>query len=107
LHQIQTLQLVLLLESLDRLLHGMSLRIYTVRPNLAEGGEAVHAERWVKATAEDDKVECIRFYKQDFDIGNIQTSERKIYGAGPGEQVYLLLIKYAKPSESISDLFQR
>jgi hypothetical protein len=81
--------------------------VITVRFDLAEAGEAVCAENWVKATAEDDKVERIRLYKQDSAIGNIQTSERKIYGAGPGEQVYLLLIEYAKPPESVSDLFER
>ena len=81
--------------------------VITVRFDLAEVSQEVYAERWAKATAEDDNVERVRLYKQDSAIGNIQTNERKIYGAGPGEQVYLLLIEYAKPPESVRDLFKR
>ena len=82
--------------------------VISVRFDLVEGGQVTYAERWIKATAEDDdKVERIRLYKQDSAIGNIQTSERKIYGAGPGEQAYLLLIEYAKPPGSVSDLLHR
>jgi hypothetical protein len=81
--------------------------VISVRFNLDEAAEAVYTERWVKETAADDEVDRVRLYKQDSAIGNIQTSERKIYGAGPGEQLYLLLIESAKPPGNVSNLFKR
>jgi hypothetical protein len=36
-----------------------------------------------------------RLYEIDRDISGIQTSERKIYGGGPGEQRWLLLVECA------------
>ncbi|KIX99416.1 uncharacterized protein Z520_04992 [Fonsecaea multimorphosa CBS 102226] len=80
--------------------------VISVRFNLPEGREAVYVARWVKETAQHDRVDRVRLYKQDSAIGNIQTSERKIYGAGPGEQLYLLLIECSKPPGSLGELFQ-
>ncbi|OQU97000.1 hypothetical protein CLAIMM_03005 [Cladophialophora immunda] len=80
--------------------------VISVRFNLPEGGEAAYVDGWVKETAKDDRVDRVRLYKQDSTIGNIQTSERKIYGAGPGEQLYFLLIECTKPPGSLSELFQ-
>jgi len=48
--------------------------------------ESVAAERGAART---------RLYEVDTAISSIQTSERKIYGGGPGEQRYLLLIECA------------
>ena len=83
--------------------------IVPVRFDLPDSkAEAVYAARWMKAACEDDGVERIRLYRQDSAIGNITTSERKIYNAGPGEQAYLLLIEYLKPPpECVGDLFKR
>ncbi len=38
-----------------------------------------------------------RLYEVDEDISNIMTSERNIYGGGPGQQQYLAMVECARP----------
>jgi len=76
--------------------------IITLRFDLPAGGEDEYAERWVQAACEAESVERVRFYRADAAVGNMATSERKIYGGGPGKQAYFLLIEQSAPPKSDS-----
>jgi len=52
-------------------------------------------ETLVERVAREQGVVRTRLYEIDGDISGIQTSERKIYGGGPGGQRYLLLVECA------------
>ena len=64
--------------------------IHTLRFNMAEGADAA---TWLAALADRDDVYRARLYAVDEEISNIMTSERQIYGGGPGQQKYLALIE--------------
>lgn len=63
--------------------------------------------RWAAQWAGRDGIQRVRLYEVDEKISQIMTSERKIYGGGPGAQRYLLLIEQALPdaAEAAGDLF--
>ncbi len=67
--------------------------ITSLRLDLPAGGEAEYAERWVGAASGAEGVRRVLFYRADSAVSNMATSERKIYGGGPGEQAYLILIE--------------
>lgn len=54
-------------------------------------------ERWFSGLRAAPDVTRLRLYSVDEDISNIMTSERSVYGGGPGEQQYLLLVETATP----------
>lgn len=45
-----------------------------------------------------------RLYEVDEDISNIMTSERNIYGGGPGQQQYLAMVECARPLDVLQPL---
>ncbi|MEP3334374.1 hypothetical protein [Sedimentitalea sp.] len=61
---------------------------------------------WAARCAERESVSRVRLYEVDEEISRIITSERKIYGGGPGAQQYLLLVEHTLPehTESVKDL---
>lgn len=71
--------------------------IISLRLDLPAGGETEYAERWVGAACEAESVQRVMFYRADSAVSNMATSERKIYGGGPGKQAYLLLIEQSAP----------
>ena len=81
--------------------------VTSLRFDLPEGGEAEYAERWVRAACEAESVERVRLYRADSAVGNITTSERKIYGGGPGKQAYLILIEQFLPPDRVGDPIKR
>lgn len=60
------------------------------------------AGKWLRAACEAENVRRIRLYCVDAAVGNITTSERKIYSGGPGKQAYLLMIEHSAPPPSPS-----
>ena len=75
--------------------------------DLPEGGEGTYAERWVGAACGAESVLRVRFYRADNAVGNMATSERKIYGGGPWRQAYLLLIELSAPPDCVGDAVRR
>jgi len=48
-----------------------------------------------------DDIHRSRLYAVDEDISNIMTSERQIYGGGPGQQQFLAMIECARPLDGL------
>jgi hypothetical protein len=63
--------------------------VYALRFNADEDGLAEVAA----SLAGDQQIGRVSLYQVDEAISGIQTSERKIYGGGPGEQRWLLLVE--------------
>lgn len=61
--------------------------------------EKAYREVWVKAASEAEGVLRVLLYRADSAVGNMKTSEREIYGGGPGKQVYLVLIEQSASPE--------
>lgn len=72
-----------------------------LRFNLGAGMDA--AADWLTAIAGADGVDRAQLWAVDEEVSGIQTSERKIYGGGPGEQQYLLLIESALPHPAAAE----
>ena len=51
------------------------------------------AAQWLPTAASGDGVHRVRLYAVDEEISGIMTSERQIYGGGPGQQKYLAMIE--------------
>lgn len=85
--------------------HGPFAAPYVVslRFDLPDGSEEQYVSRWIKAVAATKNVERVRLYRADAAVGSIVTSERKIYGGGPGKQVYLALIEQTLPPSEGQD----
>lgn len=78
--------------------------VTSLRFDLPEGGEKEYAEVWVRAACEGESIQRVQLYRADSAVGNMATSERKIYGGGPGKQVYLVLIEQsALPNRDVGD----
>ena len=45
----------------------------------------------------------VRLWRADAAVSNLATSERKIYGGGPGKQAYLAMVEMALPLDGIAD----
>lgn len=52
---------------------------------------------WLEAMTKAPSVGRVQLWAVDEEVSGIQTSERKIYGGGPGEQKYLLLVEAEAP----------
>jgi hypothetical protein len=74
---------------------------HTLRFNMAEGSDI---STWLTALADRDDVHRARLYAVDEGISNIMTSERQIYGGGPGQQKYLVLIEATLQRRSLDGL---
>ena len=59
--------------------------------------------KWVSAIADRHGILRAQLWEVDEQVSGIQTSERKIYGGGPGEQQYLLLVEAETPGGCGSD----
>lgn len=55
------------------------------------------ADAWVSSIASQRNVTRVQLWEVDEHVSGIQTSERKIYGGGPGEQQFLLVIETDLP----------
>lgn len=65
-------------------------------------GEAEVAP-WLQAMAGAQGIGRVQLWAVDEAVSGIQTSERKIYGGGPGDQKYLLLVEAEAPHPAASD----
>ncbi|MGF1622424.1 MAG: hypothetical protein ACFCUR_17670 [Rhodomicrobiaceae bacterium] len=77
--------------------------IASLRFNVDESIEAASAER-LRAISEMDGVARARLYRVEEAVSGIMTSERKIYGGGPGAQRYLALVECAASPDDMQDL---
>jgi hypothetical protein len=75
----------------------------TLRFDLPDGNEAEYMTTWTQAVGSCEGVLRARFWCADAAVGNITTSERKIYGGGPGKQAYLVMIEQTLPPDQIPD----
>lgn len=75
--------------------------LMTLRFDLPEATGAAErawlAESWLPAIARLRCVHRARLYQVDRDISGIMTSERSIYGGGPGQEQFLLFVECAAP----------
>lgn len=70
--------------------------IASIRFNLAADEESIvaaYGESVLPALAAEAAIARARLFRIDEEISGMVTSERKIYGGGPGEQRYLLLLE--------------
>lgn len=74
-----------------------------MRFDLPDGDEAIYAEAWLGGIAGSQGVSRARLWRADSAVGNIATSERKIYGGGPGKQAYLVLVESELPHDKLPD----
>jgi hypothetical protein len=77
--------------------------ITTLRFDLPAGGETDYVLQWTQAVATSETVTRVRLWRADAAVSNLATSERKIYGGGPGKQSYLAMIERALPPDSVAD----
>lgn len=82
-----------------------------IRFNLEDGkdGELLpnYTSEWLSALCDMPHVLRARLYRVDEEISKIMTSERKIYGGGPGGQQYLAFIEIAKPFDQTGDFIAK
>lgn len=75
--------------------------LLTLRFNLATADEPirlpVYSGDWLDMLTAQNTVTRARLYRVDEDISAIMTSERKIYGGGPGQQRYVAFIELSEP----------
>ena len=81
--------------------------LMALRFNLEEGREAdflpLYSGPWLEALCEHKHVTRARLYQVDEIISKIMTSERKIYGGGPGAQRYLAFVEVTRPFDEAGD----
>lgn len=77
--------------------------VTTMQFDLPDGDEDACAGAWLKAVGSCEGVVRVRLWRADAAVGNITTSERKIYGGGPGKQAYLVLVEHTLPPERLPD----
>jgi hypothetical protein len=81
---------------------GNAPYIASLRFNVDESAEAL-ADR-LQALSGVDDVSRARLYRVEEAVSGIMTSERKIYGGGPGAQRYLALVECAASPDDMQDL---
>ncbi|MDP6346220.1 MAG: hypothetical protein QF578_03595 [Alphaproteobacteria bacterium] len=76
--------------------------MHVFRFNLPDGEGALdwHGQQWLPAVSAIDEVHRGRLYAVDEAISGIMTSERQIYGGGPGQQKYLAMFETTCPDTS-------
>ena len=70
--------------------------IQTFRYNMAEDALNQISRAWLPSVGAMNGVHRVRLYAVDEAISGIMTSERQIYGGGPGQQKYLIMIEGAQ-----------
>lgn len=65
-------------------------------------GDLAGAGDWLAEMVAQAGIDRAQLWAVDEAVSGIQTSERKIYGGGPGEQQYLLLIEASAPHPAAS-----
>lgn len=84
--------------------------VTSLRFDLPEGENGLYQTGWLASIASITGVERVRLYRADDAVGKIETSERKIYGGGPGQQAYLALIEQStapSPTLGLGSTFPR
>lgn len=85
--------------------------LIALRFNLEPEKEAsllrVYSEDWLSALCDQPFVLRARLYRVDDVISKIMTSERKIYGGGPGEQRFLSFIEVLRPLNEIGEMISK
>lgn len=76
--------------------------VASLRFNLPGGGLEELKGMLLRAPAAADLVARVRLYAMDEAISGIMTSERKIYGGGPGKQQYLALYEILRPFDELA-----
>ncbi len=77
--------------------------VTAIQFDLPDGDEDDCAGAWLEAVGRCEGVVRARLWRADAAVGNITTSERKIYGGGPGKQAYFALIEQSLPPERLPD----
>jgi hypothetical protein len=77
--------------------------ITALRFDLPDGSEGDYVGAWMQAVGQCRGVLRARLWRADAAVSNIATSERKIYGGGPGKQAYLIMIEQTLPPERLPD----
>lgn len=78
-----------------------------LRFNLRREPDAEALADWLAAMAAADGIERAQLWAVDEAISGIQTSERRIYGGGPGQQQYLALVESCVPHPAADDALSR
>ncbi len=76
--------------------------ITALRFNLPEG-EIPDASGWLQTMTNAPDVDLVQLWKVDETASMIMTKERKIYGGGPGQQMYLALIERHLPPDEAAE----
>lgn len=71
----------------------------TLRFDLADADATAVFADWVAAAAAQDGVQRARMWQIDSAGSEVETSERAIYGGGPGRQAFLALIEFDMPPD--------
>ena len=77
--------------------------VASLRFNLSGGGLDDLKDSLLRRPAAADLVSRVRLYAMDEAISGIMTSERKIYGGGPGKQQYLVLYEILRPFAELAE----
>lgn len=77
--------------------------ITALRFDLPDGSEGDYVSAWMHAVGKCCGVSRARLWRADAAVSNIATSERKIYGGGPGKQAYLVMIEQTLPPDRLPD----
>jgi hypothetical protein len=81
--------------------------IHLFRFNLAAKAVPWLRAEWLPAVTALDEVHRGRIYAVDEEISSIMTSERQIYGGGPGQQKFLAMFETSQPHTSRLPAWQR
>lgn len=73
--------------------------VRTLRFDLAGGAAEPALAGWIAAAAGTPGVKQARVWKSDAAGSDLATSERAIYGGGPGRQAFVALIEFAAPPQ--------
>lgn len=77
--------------------------ISALRFNREGGLEGAETQDWLEAMVAMPAIERAQIWAIDEQTSGIQTSERRIYGGGPGEQQFLLLVEANRPHDERRD----
>lgn len=58
---------------------------------------AIYKENWLTALSKQDAISRARLFCSDETVSSIETSEQKIFSAGPGQRQYLALLEFNTP----------
>jgi len=71
--------------------------VRTMRFDLSDASAEARLAAWTSAAAATAGVKQVRVWKSDAAGSNVATSERAIYGGGPGKQAFVALIEFSAP----------